>query len=167
MQHAPKAVWSIPYISVVSFFPSLKDDFIAYRSFKVFWRPHCIFKIHQLWQSSFSRVYSNCCCSCSFKSEIIQIGQSSQKMYSNNLLSFQESTTILNTYTKKVRKLTVYTSYILEKIKESQHLIYSQTSKEASVPIKLKKKYWTVSILRKLPLKKISQISKIWPVRAE
>ena len=36
MQDAPKAVWSIPYASVVSFFPSLKQNFIAYRSSKVF-----------------------------------------------------------------------------------------------------------------------------------
>ena len=34
---------------------------------KVSSRPDCIFKIHQLWQSGFSRVYSNCCCSCSFE----------------------------------------------------------------------------------------------------
>ena len=65
------------------------------------WRPDCIFEIHQLWQSGFSRVYSNCFCSCSFEPEIIKIGQSSHKMYSNNILNFQESTTILNTCTKK------------------------------------------------------------------
>ena len=46
-------------------------------------------------------MYSNCCCSCSFESEIIKIGQLSHKMYSNNVLNFQESTTILNGYTKK------------------------------------------------------------------
>ena len=80
------------------FFPSLKQNFIAYRSSKV---PDCIFEIHQLWQSGFSRVYSNCCCSCSFKPEIIKIGQSSNKMYSNNRVNFQESTTILNAHTKK------------------------------------------------------------------
>ena len=51
---------SIPYVSVTSF-PSLKHNFIAYRSSS---RPDCIFEIHQLWQSGFSRVYSNCCCSC-------------------------------------------------------------------------------------------------------
>ena len=34
MQDAPKAVWSIPYISV-AFFPSLKQNFIAYCSFSV------------------------------------------------------------------------------------------------------------------------------------
>ena len=69
-----------PYVSV-AFFPSLKQNFIAYRSSKV---SDCIFEIHQLWQSGFSRVYSNCCCSCSFEAEIIKIGQSSHKMYSNN-----------------------------------------------------------------------------------
>ena len=62
---------------------------------------YCIFKIDQLWQSGFSRVYSNCCCSCSFEAEIIKIGQSSHKMYSNNIENFQESTTILNAHTKK------------------------------------------------------------------
>ena len=87
MQDGPKAVWSIPYISVV-FFPSLKQNCIAYRSSKVFWRPDCIFEIHQQWQSSFSRVYSNSCCSCSFEAEIIKIGQSSHKMYINNLSKF-------------------------------------------------------------------------------
>ena len=85
MQDARKAVWSIPYISV-AFFPSLKQNFIAYRSSKVL---DCIFEIHQLWQSGFSRVYSNCCCSCSFKPEIIKIGQSSHKMYSNNTWIFK------------------------------------------------------------------------------
>ena len=97
MQDTPKAVWSIPYISVV-FFPSLKHNFIAYRSSKV---SDCIFEIHQLWQSGFSRVYSNCCCSCSFEAEIINIGQSSHKMYNNNIVNFQESATISNAYTKK------------------------------------------------------------------
>ena len=45
MQDAPKAVWSIPYVSV-AFFPSLKHNFIAYRSPS---RPDCIFEIYQLW----------------------------------------------------------------------------------------------------------------------
>ena len=82
----------------MAFFPNLKQNFIAYRSSKV---SDCIFEIHQLWQSGFSRVYSNCCCSCSFEPEIIKIGQSSHKMYSNNIVNFQESTPILNTCTKK------------------------------------------------------------------
>ena len=85
MQDAPKAVWSIPYVSV-SFFPSLKQNFIAYRSSKV---SDCIFEIHQLWRSGFNWVYSNCCCSCSFEAEIIKIGQSSHKIHSNNLVNFQ------------------------------------------------------------------------------
>ena len=100
MPDGRKAVWSIPYISV-AFFPSLKQNFMAYRSSKVSGRPDWIFEIHQLWQSGFSRVYSNCSCSCSFEAEIIKIGQSSHKMYSNNILNFQESTTILNACIKK------------------------------------------------------------------
>ena len=100
MQDTPKAVWSIPYVSV-AFFPSLKHNFIAYRSSKVSWRPDCIFEINQLWQSGFSRVSSNSCYSCSFEAEIIRIGQSSNKMYSNNIMNFQESTIILNACTKK------------------------------------------------------------------
>ena len=68
------------------------------------WRPDCIFEIHQLWQSGFSRVYSNCCCSCSFEGEIIKIGQLSQKIYSNNIQNFEESMTILNACTTKVWK---------------------------------------------------------------
>ena len=100
MQDGRKTVWRIPYVSV-AFFPSLKQNSIAYRSYKVSSRPDCIFEIHQLWRSSFSRVYSNCCCSCSFESEIIKIGQSSHKMYSNNILNCKEFMTILNACTKK------------------------------------------------------------------
>ena len=91
------------------FFSSLKQNFITYRSFKV---SDCIFEIHQLWQSGFSRMYSNCYCSCSFEPEIIEIGQSSHKMYINNILNFQESTTMLNAHTKKVWKLIVCILYI-------------------------------------------------------
>ena len=76
MQDGGKTVWSIPYVSV-TYFPSLKQNFIAYRSSKVSSRPNCSFEIHQLWQSGLSRVYSNCCCSCSYEPEIIEIGQSS------------------------------------------------------------------------------------------
>ena len=100
MQDGRKAVWRIPQVSV-AFFPSLKRNFIAYRSSNVSSRPDCIFEIHQLWQLGFSRVYSNCCCSCSFEPEIIKIGQLSHTMYSNNILNFPESTTILNACTKK------------------------------------------------------------------
>ena len=49
MQDGWIAVWSIPYVSV-AFFPSLKHNFIAYRSSKVPSRGDCIFEIHQLWQ---------------------------------------------------------------------------------------------------------------------
>ena len=84
MQDGRKAVWSIPYVSV-AFFPSVKQSFIAYRYSKVSSRTDCIFEIHQLWQSGYSSVYSNSCCSCSFEPEIIKIGQLSHKLYSNNL----------------------------------------------------------------------------------
>ena len=97
MQDAPKVVWCIPYVSV-TFFPSLKQNFIAYRSSSC---PDCIFEIHQLWQSGFSRVYSNCCCSCLLEAEIIKIDQLSHLIYSNNILISQESTRILNACTKK------------------------------------------------------------------
>ena len=66
----------------------------------------------KLWQLGFSRVYSNCCCNCSFKAEIIKIGQSSYKMYSNNMLNFQECKTILNACTKKFWKLIEDSTYI-------------------------------------------------------
>ena len=39
-------------------------------------------------------------CSCSFEPEIIKIGQPSLKIYNNNILNFQESTTKLNVCTK-------------------------------------------------------------------
>ena len=45
MHDSLKAVWTIPYISV-AFFPSLKQNFIAYRSSKVSSRPDCNFEIH-------------------------------------------------------------------------------------------------------------------------
>ena len=109
MQHDRKSVWSIPYVSVAAFFPSLKQNFIAYRSSKVCSHPDCIFEIEQLWQSGFSRVYSNCCCSCSFEPEI---GQSSHKMYSDNIVNFQESTAILNARTKKFWKLIEGTTHL-------------------------------------------------------
>ena len=111
MQDGRKAVWSIPYVVSVAFFPSLKQKFIAYRSSKVSSRTDCIFEIHQLWQSGFTRVYSNCFCSCSFESEIKKIGQSSHKMYSNKIPNFQESTTTLNACIKKVWKLIECTTY--------------------------------------------------------
>ena len=101
MQAGRKAVWSIPYVSV-AFFPSLKHNFIAYLYSKV---SDCIFEIQQLWESGFSGVYYNCCCSCSFKLEIIKISQSSHKIDSSKIVNFQESTTILNAHTKNIWNL--------------------------------------------------------------
>ena len=81
MQDGRKAVWSIPYVSLAPCFPSLKQNFIAYCSSKVSSRPDCIFEIHQLWQSGYCMVYSNCCCSCSFE-QFIKIGQWSHTEFS-------------------------------------------------------------------------------------
>ena len=78
---------SIPYVSV-AFFPSLKQNFIAYRSSK---ESDCIFEIPRLWQSGFCGMYSNCCCSCSFEAEIIKIGQSSHNMYDNSILNYSRA----------------------------------------------------------------------------
>ena len=123
MQDGRKAVWSIPYVSV-AFFPSLKQNFIAYRSSKVSSRPDCMFEIHQLWQPGFSRVYSNCCCSYSFEPEILKIGQSSHKMYSNNIVNFQESTPILNACTKNVWKLFEQPSKIEKNTKKYRFFVF-------------------------------------------
>ena len=84
MQDGWKAVRSIPYV-FVAFFSKFKTNFFAYRSSS---SPYCIFEIHQLWQSAFSSVYSNSCYSCSIEPEIIKIGQSSHKMYCNNIVNF-------------------------------------------------------------------------------
>ena len=110
MQDGPKAIWSNPYISV-AFFPSSKQNFIAYNFSKVSSHPDSIFEIHHLWQSAFSRVYSNSCCICSFESEIIKIGQSFHRMYSNNILNFQESTAILNACTKRLETYWMHLLY--------------------------------------------------------
>ena len=80
-------------------FPRFKHNFIAYRSSKL---SGYIFEIQQLWLSGFSRVYSNSCCSSSFEAEIIKIGQSSHKIYSNSVLNFQVSVIILNACTKSL-----------------------------------------------------------------
>ena len=113
MQDGPKAVWRIPYVSL-AFLPSLIPNFIAYRSSKV---SDCIFEIHQLWQSGFSRVYSNCYCSYSFEPEIIKIGQSSHKMYRNKILNFQEFTTISNSCTKSLYTYWMHHVYIYITVK--------------------------------------------------
>ena len=99
-------------IRLCGIFSKFKTEFYSYRSSKVSSRPDCIFEIHQLWPSVFSRVYSNCCCSCSFEREIIKIRQSSHTIYSNNILNFQESTPILNAGKKKVLKLIEAHMYI-------------------------------------------------------
>ena len=119
------------------FFSSLKQNFIAYRSSNVSWRTDCIFEIHHQWQWGFSRMYSNSCCSCSFELEIIKIVQSSHKMYSNNIMNFQESTTKLNACPKKVWKLIECTIYIYNSaLSNLQSLICHKTPDQ---PNKLEK----------------------------
>ena len=51
--------YSIRFCGII--FPSLKQHSIAYHSSKVSSGPDCFFEIHHLWQSGFSRVYSNSC----------------------------------------------------------------------------------------------------------
>ena len=122
------------YTILCHFFPSLKQNFMAYRSSS---RLECmIFEIHELWRSGFSRVYSNCCCSCSFEPEIIRISQSSHKMYSNNILNFQESTTILNSCTRKVWKLIECPTYLNIFISQCK-LIFVETFNLVLVTINL------------------------------
>ena len=100
--HARRSKSSLKHsIRFCCIFPSLTQNFIAYHSSKLSSRPDCNFYIHQLWQPGFSRVYSNCCCSCLFEPEIIKIDQAYHTMYSNNIVNFQESTTILNAFTEK------------------------------------------------------------------
>ena len=108
--------------------------FIAYRSSKV---SECIFEIPQLWQSDFSMIYSNSCCSCSFKPEIIKIGRSSEKMYSNNIQNFQESTTILNAHTKKIWKLIVCTlcMYKLDFAVNNLHVLMCRKKQQPTIKI--------------------------------
>ena len=97
IQDGRKAVWSIPYVSVVFFFqfwnrillhivlPHIQIAFLKF--------PSC---------DNQARVYTSCFCSCWFEPEIIKIGQSSYMMYSNNTLNIQESTIILNACTKSL-----------------------------------------------------------------
>ena len=70
-------------------------------------------------------MYSNSCCSCSFEPEIIKIGQLSHKMYSNEIVNFQESTTILNVCTEKSgNSLKAPRTYVCTCINESVIFCY-------------------------------------------
>ena len=114
-------------------FPSLKQNFLAYRSSKVSSRPDCIFEIHQQWQSGFRRVFSNSCCRCAFEPEIIKISRSSYKMYSSNILNF----TILNACTKKVWNLIEDTSYMCLKEGLSMCVLFQRFFLEISYLISI------------------------------
>ena len=112
MQDGRKAVWSIPR------FPSLKQNFISYRSSSVSSGLDSIFEIHQQWQSGFSRAYSSSSCRSSFEPEIIKICQYYHKMYSNNIVNFQESTTILNLCTKSLGTYWMHHVYSIYECKQ-------------------------------------------------
>ena len=114
------ARWSKRSLKPSIRFPSLKHNSIAYRYSKVSSHPDCIFEIHLLWQSGFSRVYSSFCRRCSFEPQIIKISLSSYNMYSNKILNFQESMTILNACTKKSGNL-LKTPRIFLPLRRMQH----------------------------------------------
>ena len=81
--HAILSQSSLKYsIYFCGIFSKFKTEFYCISFFRT---PDWIFEIHQLWQKGFSRVHSSCCRNCSFEPEIIKIGQSSHKMYSNNI----------------------------------------------------------------------------------
>ena len=100
MHDAPKAVWSIPYVSVIFFqvwniillhivllkCPPVQIAFLKFTSYD-------------------NQAFVGCipiAAVAFFEAEIIKICRSSHKMYSNNIVNFQESTTILNVYTKSL-----------------------------------------------------------------
>ena len=113
MQDSPKTVWNI-HTFRWHVFPSIKQHFIVYRYSKVSSRLDCLFEIHQLWQSGFSWVYSDSCCSCSFQPEIVRIDQSSHKMYRNNIYIYNNTHkyTLLNTNEYIHHRLFFYDFYI-------------------------------------------------------
>ena len=126
-------------------FPSLKQNFIVYRSSKV---SDCNFEIHQLWQSSFSRVYSNSWCSCSLEPEMIK-SVCHLKMYSDSILNFQESTTILNApYEKSLetywRHLVHSKRIHIKKIKETEDILLDEQESRRSRKVSwaLKSSFW-------------------------
>ena len=90
MEDGRKAVWSIPHVSV-AVFPSWKQNFIAYRSSS---RPDCIFEITSRDNQALVGYIPFPVLTVHLKLKSEKIGQSSEKMYSNNILKYQESTTI-------------------------------------------------------------------------
>ena len=85
-------------------------------------------------------VYSNCCCRCWFVAEIIKIGQSSHKMYSNKILNFQEFTTMLNACTKKMWKLIEFTTYMYIYISRYCQWPWVSCNQQSSDSVKVFKK---------------------------
>ena len=113
----------VHYVSM-AFFSKFKTEFYC---ISFFLSPDCLFENSPA-VTIRCRVYSNCCCSCSFEAEIIKIGQSSHKMYSNNILNVQESTTILNVCTKK--SLETYWRHHVDVFKNYLYLIGTMYNKK-------------------------------------
>ena len=110
MQNGPKEVWSILYVSVASFFPSLKQNLL-----------HIVLLKCRHVQIAFLK-FTSCdnqalvgCIPIAAVAEIIRIGQSCHKMYSNKILNFQVSTTILD-YCKKMSGNLLNSPRIIKKI---------------------------------------------------
>ena len=97
MQDGAKAVRCIPYVSV-AFFPSLKQNFIAYPYFKV---SDCILEITSCDNQALVGYFPIAAVAVHLNLKSEKIDQLSHKMVSNNILNFQESTTILNASIKK------------------------------------------------------------------
>ena len=74
----------------MAFFPVLNQNFIAYRSSKLPSRPDCILKL----TSCDSQALVGCI---PIPAEAVHLN-----MYSNNIVNFQESSTISNAYTKYI-----------------------------------------------------------------
>ena len=157
----PKAVWSILYVSV-AFFPILKQNLLYIVLLKC---PDCIFELHQLWQSGFSRMFSNCCCSCSFEAEIIKIGQSSHKMYSNNKVNIQVSMTILKSVKKSLETYWMHHVHFNEPTYTAQNILLnyvkivsSRKKKNNSKQNKMSKNYESAASISWLFIHYISGI---------
>ena len=89
MQDGRKAVWSNSYVSV-AFYPSLKQNFIAYRSSKI---SDCIFEITTCDNQALVGCIPIAAVAVDFNLKSYKIGLLSHKIYSNNILNFQEYTT--------------------------------------------------------------------------
>ena len=104
-------------------------------------------------------MYSNCYCSCSFEAEIIKFVQSSHMMYSNNILNFQETKTILNACTKKVWKPIECTTYMYKKdlaLNNLHLLIFHKIKINQTTVVRLNSSHGIMFPFRLISLGKVS-----------